>query len=1528
MCAKPQKNKTRRAGTSGGPATATGIDYQALAIALALLDVYQGTADWVRAEVPPMAMLGDVELTPISVDDFVVRRSGEFHYHQAKSTAPGGGTWTVSSLTSAGILSAFQQQNKSTPNSHLYLTTASDCPLFSRVAKQVQQQSLAELKVNWSKGDEELFKEACGSLGIPEEDLFVLLQHCHLEQSSGASLTRHFNQLAVALFADPRRGMDAICKLAHDMMCTQKEIRGTELKDFMTKAGVAGRPPADLEDITEAIRSASASLRECRKSVAGICLPRPVVGEIVDWVKAVGPDNCVCGVLLDEAGSGKSATLSMVQEALEKDGWLVLAIKADRLPAFSTLDELSNCLQLPPNIPGLLQSLQMGGDRLAVLIDQVDTLSSAMGRRGTELQVSLDLVDRLRCIPGLPILVACRQFDWKYDPRLSQIEHKHLKEFRLGRLRDSEVNIIFAHFGMKPDKVRPLTRSILTLPIHLELFSQVVEAEMKTGTPPNLAVQQFTPLKLYQDYWEMKQRKAHVLTTPIDLHPAIDCMCTYMASNETFTIPTHAVPLHLHSSADWLTTEGMLEKDRFGYRFFHQSFFDFMGAVQFAKKGISLEQFLLQHDQGLFFRPLVKQVLEYLRAADNPKYLKELTGLLTNAQVRRHLKTMALAWLGQLQDPTPSELTIVEPFLNTVIGRNQSLGHFAGNGNWFDLFGLERIGGWYQAPPSAPPNNLLWYLGRCITVRPKEVVQFLANCVHDHTNWEFEWAYCLFFLDKQWTEETIQTLRSLIPHWGKGRPYHAGDYFWSAMGNLADAVPETACQFLAEFLMEYHTDWQQIRTDPSQAHAMIYGDGGILPDHQNYSFWHAMEGCSKKSPMEWLTFVSPQLILLLESTCHDAHGSYLHDQFLWRLDDVSMERQTRQFLAALADSLQAVSRIDPDFFCDWVKANSSSKYFPIQMAICCGLTTLPPSHCQHALAYLLEGPERLFVGRSPNGSDLSNDLLKRHLPNWTAEDVNRLRGAISSLRNQPDSNPGFERLIMRNELLLLSTIHNVHPLDWVAARMKEIQDQNPGIKPWSNVADQTDSISDVTSTRLIDGLTNEELLNRLRSQPSAAPSSLASAPSLHAIEALALELRALAQKEPSRFSEFVLSALLQSDRPEYAGAIIDGLIRAGVQDADLSKLLAKFGDTLADSPRLRIIHALSNRQTPVNGDLAEVLLQWALQISPANTNSKPIFSGRSQDLNVLLTNGMNSERGAALWAVCKSLWGPLKQDPGHLLKILEMFERDPDQGVRAVAIAFLPVGLQANSFHACKLFRTFVGNDSQLLSENACYQFMLRALKRNYKDVKWGIDLLLQSGDKVNRTHGAQLACIAAFDHPEADAEASQCESGEEAYRIGAATVYAANFSSAECYAKCKVRLRSYWNDESVEVQKRAAHFMHSFEGLRLESYKDDILDWSRTPAFQYELGCIVYRLHETPTADPALTLAIAKRILETVGTDIGDISTSAAAYPHQLVPAILAVYNASNDQAERSRVLDLLEELEPYATQEVQKAFEIADRI
>ncbi len=135
----------------------------------------------------------------------------------------------------------------------------------------------------------------------------------------------------------------------------------------------------DLEVLKDSLKACAALLRQHENTIQGIHIDRSATMAVAEWAQDTGSREQL-GLLLDRAGSGKSAVMRDLMEQLEAAGVAVLGIKADRqLTGVDTDEALQERLRLPEPVLGLLTRLAEV-ERVVVLIDQVDALSLSLSR--------------------------------------------------------------------------------------------------------------------------------------------------------------------------------------------------------------------------------------------------------------------------------------------------------------------------------------------------------------------------------------------------------------------------------------------------------------------------------------------------------------------------------------------------------------------------------------------------------------------------------------------------------------------------------------------------------------------------------------------------------------------------------------------------------------------------------------------------------------------------------------------------------------------------------------------------------------------------------------------------------------------------------------------------------------------------------------------------------------------------------------------------------------------------------------------
>lgn len=236
--------------------------------------------------------------------------------------------------------------------------------------------------------------------------------------------------------------------------------------------------PPEIADLRESVRACGAILKQHKHTFGdtGLRLERGVVGEIVHWAQeapdAENKDNVA--VLLDVAGMGKTVVMGDVLRGLEDAGATVLAIKADaQLSGVADRDGLQVKLDLPDRVERVVRRLA-ALEKVVVIVDQIDALSLSMARDQRALGVVLETVAKLREVPGVRILFSCRAFDLSNDPNLDRLEVS--RRFGLPPLSDEEISRVLAAQDFDLGSLSPAARELLRTPLHLDLFSRILEA--------------------------------------------------------------------------------------------------------------------------------------------------------------------------------------------------------------------------------------------------------------------------------------------------------------------------------------------------------------------------------------------------------------------------------------------------------------------------------------------------------------------------------------------------------------------------------------------------------------------------------------------------------------------------------------------------------------------------------------------------------------------------------------------------------------------------------------------------------------------------------------------------------------------------------------------------------------------------------------------------------------------------------------------------------------------------------------------
>ena len=415
---------------------------------------------------------------------------------------------------------------------------------------------------------------------------------------------------------------------------------------FNEKIALLTKEKKSAEEVISENRSAFYRINSNFHDLKDSFIDRKEIGTLYNWVKNELPEKESCiQLLVGNAGVGKSVIIKKVIQRLESDGIKCFAIKADKLqiPAGYTSNEHLELLR--NTFAYLIQE-----KRAVLIIDQIDALSQYINSDRNKLEIITTLIKLFsndEIIKNVRIIVSCRSFDLEFDPKLSLLEHE--PQIKLGLLNKEEVEKVLDRLKVGLYKeLDKKTISVLQTPQHLNLFCQVYAKNKRKDY--------YSITDLYDELWlqviglaEAKIKKGVAEKILYDL-------ALNIYRDEELT-PQWDYDISEVKEANYLISEGIIEKTDSRASFFHQSMYDYVFARYYTKEKRSLIQDLLaeKKHQGLFVRTTVNFVLDYERAKNIKQYKEDVKTILFSGKIRVHIQLMLLWAMANRIDTLPFE---------------------------------------------------------------------------------------------------------------------------------------------------------------------------------------------------------------------------------------------------------------------------------------------------------------------------------------------------------------------------------------------------------------------------------------------------------------------------------------------------------------------------------------------------------------------------------------------------------------------------------------------------------------------------------------------------------------------------------------------------------------------------------------------------------------------------------------------------------------------------------------------------------
>ncbi len=1267
-------------------------------------------------------------------------------------------------------------------------------------------------------------------------------------------------------------------------------------------------PPISRDELLPVIRSASAELRTYRNDIAGIHLERAEVAQIVEWALKADPEERL-GMLLDQPGGGKTVVMRDVLERLEDKGVPVLAIKADALSDIESRDNLAERLKLPAPVEECAHQLVTEGS-FVVLLDQLDALSLTLSRDQTTLNVMLDTLARLRDLGDVRVVASCRTFDLNNDPRLSTIKLDH--KFELQPLSESQVKQVLQAIGVDYGCLLPAHKNLLTVPLHLGVYAQVV-----AGSAPESFPESFRTLQeLYEALWQKRIEAVPPDTpSPGKRIAAIYRLVETMQRNHKLTAPVAV--LDGYEAANYLERVRFIRREKGNWLLFHQTLFDYCYARRFVAQGSPLSQEILSGPQGLFERSQMVQVLAYLRGSDEAVYHRELNNLFFNDNLRVHLRLLLIGWFGSLPNPTADELRIARRLMKSADYQARFLQAARGNEGWFDVLNDEVLPLLLRSGDEQLAKTATDYMSTLIERRTDAVLARLGPYLGKNEVWDDRIAFCLSRLDNWRSEEALNMLCDLL---NRGRAVGWTDMI---LYGMARSNPAAGCRALRVYL-DYHLDDLLSRAQPGRSNHFSWGRELLGKHAVSEVMEQAVYVCSEAIIEHFLLwFVRASMALTERRGKDDYYPSDPIFAWGWCGEHIS---EGAVFAVQISKALRHLARTRTADFRAIAAELAKIETLAVQRVLAQAYLANPEEYANDIFEYLIADVRRLNIGEKLESPHYDScRLYGAAFQHVDAEHRDVLERLIMDLR------PEWEQRSPQHYGLTQLHFFKCVPPDLLSEtarrRLRELERKFPGFELYPPRGVHGGVVGPPIDRASQEKMSDDNWLRAMRKYDDSGyehPDSLKGG----AYE-LALSFAEQVKSDPKRFYNLA-KRFDETISLRYIKSAISGLAESDAPAEWVFDLARQFVPRIEGAFRQQVCWSLMKRaEAGVPDDLLDTMTAWALHDpDPPNEPWQAPMDEEGPFLgHELFTRGVNSNRGAAIQAVCHCAL--LRKPPQieHAFQLLEQAAGDPSTAVRTCVVESLGPLLEEDAARALAIFERTLEGHPYLLQTFLVHRFLYLTYYHHFPRIRPFIEALLADANGATRQAGANIVCLAAFQHPTANELAGLVMQGDVAMRRGAAQVYAHNLGRPKLEDRCKERLLKLMYDPDESVR---AHVGECFDHLRdeqLESLRPFIEQFLDSPALMSGAEHLVKYLTSLADYMLDLSLMVTEHILDVGASDVTDVHKAAFILERDLVRLPLSVYTHTLDPDEKSRAMDLFEHLLLLGSREARKALEDWDR-
>lgn len=1483
----------------GGPANKLGNRYERLWTAYQFLHLLDGRSESVRVEEPGADKA-----------EFVVRRGDQSEFHQAKCAGIRG-IWSVASLVAEGVLKSMHEF-LADPNARYIFASGclagelADLADAARHAESEQEFLAKFLEANSRKKP---FERICQEWQCDLGKAFDYLRRVEVTTIGERELEDQVRLYARTLFlADATRILAELLRVVDKSI--HQMVRRDELIEAMGRSGFVMRRITNRGQAASAIRQATESyLERARQRL----IHRTLVPRTASQTVLEGIGNSAT-VLIGKAGSGKTACAVEIVEGLVAQGAQILAFRLDRHVSASNAADLGQRLGLEES-PALViaSAAEDSGNTGVLVVDQLDAVSTMSGRSSEALDLVEHLLGEVKALRkgvALHVVVVCRSFDWDNDHRLRGLISDSDAQVAVGEFTDEETRELLRNGGFTPSFFKDAQLRQLRLPQNLALF---LDAGFSVRKSPNFN----TVTELFDRYWDAKRNLVAEGVGPVGDHwmEVLQLLCSGMTAKQELSVRREVLDGIPGQYLARMASEGILVFDNKCYGFGHESFFDYCYArVSFLPGSESLTSMLRSSEQHLFRRGQVRQVLAYIRDADFDRYVSEVRSLLSDSDVRVHIKDLVFALLAEIPDPIEEEWQIWSEWTRVAlqaIENGSPSGHRLSELAWRRLLGSEPwfeflvsrgvVKQWLESGNEGLINMAVEHYLRFHQRRePDTAAKLLEPYVGSGGDWHRRLEAFATWADVSESRRLFDLLLRLIEDGtldnARG-PIAENSTFWSLFHGLEKKQPAWVGELLA---------------CRARRRLVILKEKGDVPSNLQL-FGHdsrAARMFAKASELAPLAFAKHVLPVVIEISDLTAGGEAPRRDAVWRFlirtdhpsaDDACLEGLT-EAMEELADKSTAERREE---ILGELRRRDTHVANHLFLAFCRGD---PNRLGDELVARFCAEPWRFECGFADNGYWCAMKTISAVAPHLSGDNLGLLEQSILRYVSRFEAGVAGRRRRGSTQYALISSIPKALRSKKGQTRFQELE-RKFGKVPEEPKVMKIELVASPIGSSASEKMSDDQWLKAMK-RYSSEEGLEGHGEFFGGAHELSQVLEERVKKEPARFARLAMRFNANMN-PAYMQRTLAGLRQVKLDSTSKLDVCRRAFAEYRQSCGREIADAIGSVSGTLPEDAVE-MIHWLATEHPdpeqEQWQEEVGDSGKKWNGEVFF-HGINTVRGNAAMSIRQLILSDAT-NLERFRKTIEKLVKDPSSAVLSCVSSIFEAVAVTDPEEAVALFLSMDVPTEELLATPFVMRFMSYSVARSFMELSPLIDKMVRSRKSAVAEYGATLAGLALLHGHAAEGFVEIALAKSEAHRLGIAKVASSNINTRECRDWCERRLLELFEDEAAMVREQAASCFLHLEGEPLEEYCELIDSFSASAAFADDSSSVLTALEDSRQRLPGITCLVCKRHLERFSEESRDFWSLRATDFRTLMKLVFRTYQQHQKDDWAARTLDVIDQL------------------